>query len=46
MADLVLYAIFGAILGIVWSLRKIYTLEIKIDNLEKKIVGNVGKRKK
>ncbi|KHO54426.1 MAG: hypothetical protein QT09_C0004G0080 [archaeon GW2011_AR18] len=34
---LVLYVILGAVLGIVWSLRKIYTLERNIAVLDIKI---------
>ncbi len=34
---LVLYIIFGAIIGIVWSLRKIYVLEGKIASIDTKI---------
>jgi hypothetical protein len=35
---ILLYVILGAIIGIVWSLRKIYTVEAKIISLENKLV--------
>jgi len=34
---IILYVILGAVLGIVWSLRKIYTLENSIVSLDLKI---------
>ncbi len=38
MENLLLYAILGILLGIVYSLRKIFVIERKIDRLEKVIL--------
>ncbi|MEK6955711.1 MAG: hypothetical protein AABW52_03555 [Nanoarchaeota archaeon] len=46
---LVLYVILGAVLGIVWSLRKIYTLERNIAILDiktEKLLEHSMKRKR
>jgi len=45
---ILLYVILGAIIGIVWSLRKIYVLESKIaalDEKTEKILVSLAKRK-
>ncbi len=44
-----LYIILGAIVGIVWSLRKIYTLEARLVSLDLKtesLVESLVKKKK
>ena len=44
-----LYIILGAIIGIVWSLRKIYVLENKIAALDlkiEKVLEHLAKKKK
>lgn len=44
-----LYIILGAIIGIVWSLRKIYVLEarlIALDLKTEKLVEHINKKKK
>ncbi|MBS3167747.1 hypothetical protein J4216_01340 [Candidatus Woesearchaeota archaeon] len=44
-----LYVILGAVLGIVWSLRKIYVLEARLVALDlktEKLVENLVKKKK
>jgi uncharacterized membrane protein len=47
MADintLMLYVIVGALFGIVYSLRRMYVVERKIDAIDRKIANAVVKR--
>lgn len=46
---IILYVILGAIIGIVWSLRKIYVLEARLVALDlktEKLVEQLSKKKK
>ena len=46
--SVVLYVILGALVGIIWSLRRIYVLENKIvalDEKTEKLLAHVNKKK-
>ena len=47
--SVVLYIILGALIGVIWALRRIYVLEGRIMELDKKtstILGHITSRKK
>ena len=44
MADLILAVIIGALIGIIYSLRRIFVLERRMSNIEKSIMKNVVKK--
>ncbi len=44
--NVVLFATFGAVIGIAYSLRKIYVLEARIVSLDDKIVTLLSRTKK
>ena len=44
MVDLVLAVITGALIGIIYSLRRIFVLERRISNVEKSIMRSVVKK--
>ncbi len=46
--QIVLYVILGALIGVIWSLRRIYILENKIVSLENKtnkILNHIEKKR-
>ncbi len=44
MADLILAVIIGALIGIIYSLRRIFVLERRMSNIEKSIMKSVVKK--
>ena len=44
MVDLVLAVITGALIGIIYSLRRIFVLERRMSNIEKSIMRSVVKK--
>lgn len=49
LESVLLYVILGAVVGIVWSLRKIYVLENKIASIDaktEKVLEHLNKKKK
>ena len=44
--NIILYVLLGAIAGIVYSLRRVFILERKIDAIDKRIAAKVGAVKK
>ena len=44
--DIILYILLGAIAGIVYALKRVFILERKIDNIDKKIASRLGVGKK
>jgi len=45
MENLVLAVIIGALIGIIYSLRRIFVLERRISNIEKSIMKSVVQKK-
>ncbi len=46
MAEIILWAILGALVGIVLGLRKVYQLEGLITNMEKRILSALKGKKR
>jgi len=42
----ILYILLGAVAGVIYSLRRIFTLERKIDNIDEKLLRIVNKIEK
>ena len=44
--DVILYILLGGIAGIVYALKRVFVLENKIDELDRKIANRVGLSRK
>lgn len=40
--DIILYILLGGIAGIIYALKRVFILERKIDDIDKKIAGRLG----